>query len=78
VLAVGDARRRILEQRRQTRLALVKRQAGDIFAVQLEEVEGEIGQMTAAAVGGLLHDLKRRHAVRPHAAKLAVYRPSRP
>ena len=42
MIAVGDPRRRVLEQRREPFLALEQRQARDVLAVEFEEVEGEI------------------------------------
>jgi hypothetical protein len=43
------------KERSQTRLSLAEGQARQIFAVELEEVEGEIDQTGAAAIRGLLH-----------------------
>jgi len=72
MLAVGDPRWRLSEQRRQLLFALEQRQAGDVLAVEFEEVEGEIDEAVRAAVGSLLHQLERGDPVRTHAAKFSV------
>jgi hypothetical protein len=48
------------------------RHGRDVGAIELQKIEGEIDQCSAAAVGGLLHDLERGHAVQPDAAQLPV------
>ena len=40
--------------------------------VEIEEIEDEINEVGAAAIGGLLHELEGGHAVRANAAEFAV------
>ena len=48
------------------------RQAGEVFAVEVQHIEGEIGKDAKAGVRGLLHQFERSHIVLADAAALAV------
>jgi hypothetical protein len=67
-----DSVRRLLEEGREACLAVDQRQGREVFAVEIEEIEDEINEAGAAAIGGLLHELKGGHAVWANAAELAV------
>jgi hypothetical protein len=43
MIAIGNSCRRLLEKRRQARLALHQRQQRDVLAVEMEQVKSEIG-----------------------------------
>ncbi|HKN29543.1 MAG TPA: hypothetical protein VJY34_17330 [Roseiarcus sp.] len=67
-----DSVRRLLEEGREACLAVEERQGGEVFPVEIEEIEDEINEVGAAAIGGLLHELEGGHAVRANAAEFAV------
>jgi hypothetical protein len=60
------------EQGRKSGLAFGKRQRGDLFAVEFEEVEEIIDEAGAALVGGLLHEAEVGNAVWTHGAEFTV------
>jgi hypothetical protein len=66
-----DSGRRLFEESGETRFALDQRQGGQVGAVEFKEVEHEIDEACAAAIGGL-HELERGHAIGADAAELAV------
>jgi hypothetical protein len=43
VIAIGNPGRRLLEKRRQPRLAFRQRQPRNLLAVEMKQVKGEIG-----------------------------------
>jgi hypothetical protein len=67
-----DPVRRLLEEGHEACLAVDERQGREVFAVELEEIEDEINEAGAAAIGGLLHEREGGHAVRANAAEFAV------
>jgi hypothetical protein len=62
----------VRKERSQAALSLAERKGHQIFAFELEEVEGEIDQTGTPALGGLLHMLERCHDIRTNTAKFAV------
>jgi len=72
MIAEFDSVGRFRKERSQAALSLAERKGHQIFAFELEEVEGEIDQTGAPALGGLLHKLQRCHAIRTNTAKFAV------
>ena len=67
-----DAGGRRAEQGRKAALALGERHGGEGLAVELEEIEQEIDEAGAVAVGGLLHEGEVGDAVGTHGAEFAV------
>ena len=67
-----DAGGRRIQQGRKAALALAERHGGDLLAVDLEEIEQEINEAGAAAVGGLLHEGEVGDAVGTDGAEFAV------
>ena len=63
-IAEFDSVGRFRKERSQAALSLAERKGHQIFAFELEEVEGEIDQTGTSALGGLLHKLERSHAGR--------------
>jgi hypothetical protein len=72
MIAEFDPVGRFRKERSQAALSLAERKGRQIFAFDLEEVEGEINQTGTPALGGLLHKLERCHAIRTNTAKFAV------
>jgi hypothetical protein len=72
MIAEFDSVGRFRKERSRAALSLAERRGHQIFAFDLEEVEGEINQTGAPALGGLLHKLERCHAIRTNTAKFAV------
>jgi hypothetical protein len=72
MIAEFDSVGRFRKERSRAALSLAERKGHQIFAFDLEEVEGEIDQTGAPALGGLLHKLERCHAIRTNTAKFAV------
>src|SRR5271154_4373608 len=67
-----DSVRRLLEEGREACLAVEERQGGEGFCVEIEEIEDEVNEAGAAAIGGLLDERGGGHAVWANAAEFAV------